>query len=228
MKRRTSESGNILLYILIAVALLAALSYAVSRSSSSGTGQLNAERSRLAASEILEYATVLGNATSQLKLRGCKPTEISFEGASGTYTNAASPTDNTCRIFHPSGGGVTALAPPEAALVSSLTSWAFSADMELNQAGTTCAADGCTDLIAYIPGVKDSVCDAINDASAITDPTTRPSQNDASFGPFQGTYTYVDTIGDQAGTAKLSGKMAGCFESVADNAFIVYKVLLTR
>jgi hypothetical protein len=112
--------------------------------------------------------------------------------------------------------------------VNTLTTWAFSADMEINQMGSTCGAVGCTDLVAYIPGVKDSVCDAVNELAGISDPTARPSQNDGSFGPFQGAYTYVDTMGDQAGTAKLSAKSAGCFESVADGVFVVYKVLLAR
>lgn len=228
MKQRTSESGNILLYILIAVALLAALSYAVSRSSSGSSNQLNKERAQMAATEILEYATVLGNAASQLRLRGCKPAELSFEGAGAAYVNAATPGDNTCKVFHASGGGVKLLPPPVAALVASNTVWAFSADMEVAGIGSTCGTEGCTDLVAYIPGVKDSVCDAVNDLSSIEDPTTRPSQNDASYGPFSGAYTYVDTLGDQSGTAKLSGKAAGCFQSVADNNFIVYKVLLSR
>ncbi|MCD8496970.1 MAG: hypothetical protein LRZ85_02125 [Alphaproteobacteria bacterium] len=228
MKQRSSESGNILLYILIAVALLAALSYAVSRSNSGSTNQLSAERSRLAASEILEYATILGNAASQLRLRGCKLTEISFEGAAGTYTNAATPGDNTCKMFHASGGGVNVQTPPQASLVNTTTPWVFSADMEVNDVGSTCADDGCTELAAYIPGVRDTVCDAINDMSSIDNPMERPTQNNASFTAFQGAYNYVDTIGDETSSTKLSGKGAGCFWSAGDNAFIVYKVLLSR
>jgi hypothetical protein len=216
------------MYILIAVALLGALSYAVTRSVSGSTDQMSAERSKLAATEILEYANSLGNAASQLRLRGCKLTQLSFEGAAGTYTNAATPADNTCKMFHASGGGITVQDPPAAALVSTATKWVFSASMEVNQIGTTCAASACTDLVAYIPGVRDTVCDAVNAMTAIDVPTTRPTQNDATYNPFQGTYTYVDTIGDQAGTAKLSGKTTGCFQSAGDNAFIVYKVLIAR
>lgn len=226
--KRSSESGNILLYILIAVALLAALSYAISKSNTGSTTQLNSERSKLAATEILEYASILGNAASQLRLRGCKLTEISFVGATGTYTNANAPTDNTCHVFHASGGGINIQAPPAAALVTSTTPWTFSADMEVSGVGTTCTADGCADLVAYIPGVKDSVCDAINESAGIDSPTTRPVQTDASFGTFQGAYTYVDTLGDQAGTTKLASKNAGCFQSTADGVFIAYKVLLSR
>lgn len=229
MKRqRSAESGNILLYILIAVALLAALSYAVSRSNSGSTNQLNAERSRIAATEILEYATILGNAASQLRLRGCKPGEISFEGAGAGYVNAATPGDNTCKMFHASGGGVKFQTPPQAALVNTLTPWTFSADMEVEGIGSTCGTEACTDLVAYIPGVRDSVCDAVNSLSSIENPTERPVQNDASYEPFNGSYAYADTLGDQAGTAKLSGKAAGCFESTADGVFIVYKVMLSR
>lgn len=226
--QRRNESGNILFYILIAVILLAALSYAVTRNISSGANQMTTERARMAATEILEYANSVANAAAQLRLRGCKLTELSFEGASGTYTNASTPGDNTCKIFHASGGGVEVQSPPEAALVTVGASWAFSADMAVNDIGTTCTSDSCADLLAYLPGVKDEVCDAVNAMTGIDTPTVRPSQNAASFGAFQGTYTYVDMIGDQAGTTKLSAKNAGCFHSAGDDANIVYKVLIAR
>jgi hypothetical protein len=226
--KRSSESGNILLYILIAVALLASLSYAVTRSNTGSAGQLDSERARLAATEILEYGSILGNAASQLRLRGCKLTEISFEGATGTYTNPSAPTDHSCDVFNTAGGGVSLQAPPVASVVSTATPWTFSADMEVNEVGTTCAADACADLVAYIPGVKDVVCDALNTLAGIDTPTTRPVQADASYSTFQGAYTYVDTLGDEAGTDKLSGKSAGCFQSTADGVFIAYKILLSR
>ncbi|MCD8562902.1 MAG: hypothetical protein LRY54_02370 [Alphaproteobacteria bacterium] len=123
-KPRHSESGNVLLYILISVVLLAALSYAVTRSISSGGDQMNSERARMAATEILGYANSVANAASQLRLRGCKLAELSFEGASGTYTNASTPGDNTCKIFHASGGGVEVQTPPAASLVDTTIPWA--------------------------------------------------------------------------------------------------------
>lgn len=105
---RTAESGNVLFYILIAVALLAALSFAVAQSGRGSIAQMNEEKSKLLANEIMEYGDIIANAVAQLRLRGCKPTEISFENPEKAgYANAGAPADKTCNIFDPAGGGVT-------------------------------------------------------------------------------------------------------------------------
>ena len=77
---RAGECGNVLFYILIAVALIAALSYAVTTTSrGGGTADISQEKAGLAASEILEYSNNIASAAAQLNLRGCRDTEISFD-----------------------------------------------------------------------------------------------------------------------------------------------------
>ena len=78
----SSESGNVLFYILIAVALLAALSYTVAQSTRGNVGQLSAERARLYATEIIENANVMSSAVSQLRLRGVDLDELCFDHVS--------------------------------------------------------------------------------------------------------------------------------------------------
>jgi hypothetical protein len=103
---RKTESGNVMFYILIAVALLAALSFAVSQSGRGSTQSANTERARMLGDEIIGYGNVLANATTQLKLRGCKDTELSFENTIISNANPSAPTDKTCNIFDVAGGGV--------------------------------------------------------------------------------------------------------------------------
>lgn len=59
---RRSERGNILFMILIAVALFAALSYAVTSSSRGGSKGIGEERARLLASRIVQYGTSIEQA----------------------------------------------------------------------------------------------------------------------------------------------------------------------
>ena len=132
MNTHHSESGNVLLYILIAVVLLSALTFAVSQSNRGNVQQLSEDRARLLATEIVDYAEIISNAVAQLRLRGCSDTEISFENpiAAG-YTNG---TDTFCQIFHPDGGGITYVAPDEA--LGTGLEWSFSGNRYIDNVGS--------------------------------------------------------------------------------------------
>lgn len=120
---RIWRSGNVLFLILIAVALFAALSYAVTQSSRSGGNDISDEDARLAASRILQFNTNLDSVIQRLRLTNqCKITQLSFEfdqdgdgiwqDADDDYHNPNAPSDLSCHIFHPSGGGVIYQAMP--------------------------------------------------------------------------------------------------------------------
>lgn len=224
---RKSEKGNALFYVLIAVVLLAALTYAVSQSGRGNTGRIDEERARLAAADMLEYANTIAQAVSQLRLRGCRVDELSFEGATGTYNNTDAPGDNSCHIFEINGGGVNFQELPEGAQ-GTAASWVFSGDMEINEVGTTCGNAGCVELLMIGADINDATCSELNRMSGITDPVTIPSQDDATYNAFTGGFAYEDTVGDQASSARLSGKSAGCFTSDNDNINIFYRVLQAR
>ena len=99
-KHYPSERGNALLYILIAVALIAALSYVVSRGQRGNTSTLTDQQARLAAQEIIDYGNDLANAVQKLRLRGCTDTQVSFENNIVTeYTNPNAPADKSCHVF---------------------------------------------------------------------------------------------------------------------------------
>lgn len=224
-KERRSESGSILFYILIAVALLASLSYAVSQNSRSGGGTITQERTNLLASEIVEYSNILSKATTQLKLRGCDPTQISFQNniSATDYTNGADP---QCQVFHISGGGVQFQDAPQGAS-NAAESIFFDASMEVENVGQTCAGASCADLTVIYRDLNVEVCTRINELVNVDNPAdVPPADSELSFVAFQGAFTHAQTLGDEA--AELDGKRAGCVQDDNTGTFNYYKVLIAR
>ena len=108
-KELNQNRGNALFLILIAVALFAALSYAITQSGRGGGG-IDRETASLQASEIVQYASQIRTSIMRMKLiNGCSDTNISFESPeTGTLLqNTIDPApDDSCHVFRPDGGGV--------------------------------------------------------------------------------------------------------------------------
>lgn len=119
LSRHSSQSGSALLFILIGVALFAALSYVVATSSRTGNSSISKQESaKIAATEIFNYGAQVKGALEDLMLsEGCSLTQISFwtDKAPGYnmawmnlyYDNPNSPADRSCHIFDSDGGNVT-------------------------------------------------------------------------------------------------------------------------
>lgn len=234
-----NQSGNVLFYILIAVALLAALSYTVTQSGRGGTSRFSREDAGIAASEIIEYGNVLGNAVSQLRLRGYKDTELSFESNSlDGYTNPNCSEDG-CKVFHINGGGVSYITPNEKWLDSSSSAQDYYGDMSFyGQACTedlTCYSDGDDneDLIVFLPFLNKAICVAINDKLGITNPLddapVDAGCSGSAVGKFVGVYSESTALMDGAGDIS---RTSGCFKQGAcsgiNDTYHYYKVLIER
>jgi len=101
------RSGNVLFLILIAVALFAALSYAVTQASRGGGKNIADEQASLETSKQQSIQANIDGALWRLKLiNGCRDNEISYETPSGDNANPDAPEDNSCHVYHPDGGGV--------------------------------------------------------------------------------------------------------------------------
>lgn len=112
---RPSESGSVLIFILIGVALFAALSFAVMgslRTSSSGaSGAANEERMSLALTELRNTVLQTRTAIQLMVANGYSPggIDVSASGPDGNYyswTNNVCGGDDKCKLYHPDGGGL--------------------------------------------------------------------------------------------------------------------------
>ncbi len=226
------ESGNILFLVLIATILFAGLHVAVSQSARSGASNISREVADTATAEILGYTNVIGNAVQRMKIsKGIGDMEISFENtAEAGYINANC-ADNTCKVFHPDGGGAFWSTPPESANDGS--AWIFSLDNQVPGVGASvssgAAQESDVDLVMILPNVNREVCEAIN--KKMRGSTDIPQEADSfSIVKFDGTFPGNGEWINDSGNA-LFTRMAGCLEgniSPAAGNYYFYNVIVAR
>lgn len=231
----TSQSGNVFFYILVAVALLASLTYAVSSGGRGSANQITEERAKLYAGEIIEYANTLASAVSQIRLRGTDVSLMCFDHASwgaDDYDHGGC-TDDLNRIYHPSGGGISWTNAPAEGMDTTASPdnlFHFYGDNEIENVGSTTGdADG-ADLILVVDELLLSTCQNINGLLGVTAADDAPP-TDSAFGEtrYIGAFGYSETIGDEAGGTDLAGKTAACFQKTdAPAEYVFYKVLVSR
>lgn len=224
---RAKESGSAIVWILVMIALFAALSYAISDGTRGGTAQLTAQQADLAATEILDYASSIKRAVQELQINGCSDTEVSFDNAfvSG-YSHNNAPSDNSCHVFHPNGGGLSYTKPHINNLDSSQSGnanygdWLTSGSVAITDLNSTD-----TDLTLYLPYLKSDICSALNKKINITDPIPVDS---FTADKFIGSYTpSVDpNIGDD--DTKLENQSSFCARVGATSWYYFGQVLIAR
>lgn len=176
-----TQKGNVLFMILLAVALFAALSYAVTNSTRSAGGDISKEQLELHVGNILQYSNSVENAIMRMRLRNnCDDSQISFENTTVSgYSNSNAPADKRCHVFDDNGGGAVfvknnpdyidaSYAGNGATLTVSpvyINVWAVGKDSGATNIGlpTFCSSPPyCSDFLMVIPAIKKEMCLAIN------------------------------------------------------------------
>ncbi len=229
--RTHSESGNVLFLILIAVALFAALSYAVTQSTRSGSGSTERESSALNSATITQHPTALRTAVVRMVLGGMGAEDIGFESpAAGDFNDASS----NQRVFHPSGGGAVYQTAPEDAMTSAYSGrWYINYNFEVPQIGRTGTAGN--DLIAFLPGISQTICSRINEefigstSIPALDLTNNLVEDDFEVGD---TFPQGDEPDMSPAGNEFDGQPTGCFEDANINggsaAYVIFSVILER
>lgn len=213
--RNDKESGNALIFILIAIALLGLLTVTLSRSGDSTNDTGDFEQNQIAASEILSYAKSIENAVQMLLARGCSENDISFwhdsdgngtEDGSDDYYNPNSPTDRSCHVFDVAGTGLTYRSP----------SPLFSGALQITDVETSRA-----ELLFILEDQSSEVCNQINNLSGA------PVIDEVYSTPtlFTGNFSNASAVGTSGET---EGATTACFTDTNTSTNALYHVLHAR
>jgi len=245
----SNQSGNVLFLILIAVALFAALSYAVTQSTRSGGGSADRETSLLNSAALTQYPASLRTSLIRMILNGVAPLDLEFnrpdDFAALTVNNGL----RTQGVFHPEGGGAVYQNAPNEVLAGGTGEYFYNAEFFIPQIGVDTAVTG-NDIIAFLPGISAAVCESINERIGIvTDDcvlqagTTVPTLLTASSTADEIDTVYMDESAyptafptpialqgnDSGGTCNaFSGQPTGCFFEASNTRYVFYSTLLER
>lgn len=236
-KNRKAEKGNVLFLILIAVALFAALSYAVTQSTRSGSGTADAEQALLSGASMTQHPTAMRTSIIRMVLGGIDISNIVFDAPA----NFASMSDLEAAVFHPTGGGaVFQQAPADIMAGTAQGTWFYNANWDIPLIGID--GGGGNDLIAFLPGISSAVCRNVNEEFSLdttgctmTDGIIPDLDASTTQANIRDNYTEGDTfpVGDQeditsVGCTVFSGQPSGCFNDTDNNEYVFYSVLLER
>lgn len=237
-KSRQNEAGNVLFLILIAVALFAALSYAVTQSTRSGGGGADGETTLVNSAQLTQYPASVRTSIVRMVIGGADVNTLEFNPPAdfGNCTTGAPGVFPRC-VFHPTGGGATyAKAPGDLMAQGTPGTWIFNAENEINLIGTTVGGDApdatTADIIAFLPGVSDGLCSRVNEELGISGSVIETGINFTSASNMISTGSGTSilatasngTIGDDV--TALDAQPFGCFTQGTDNVY--YHVLIER
>lgn len=222
-----NQIGNALFLVLIAVALFAALSYALTQSDRGG-GNTDKELASIKAAQITQYASSVSMAIQRMQiLSGCTESQISFlydsDGDGLVETNGddvmynPNAPSNACLVFNSEGGGII----PQFFETSAGTSTIFvTGQSEVWGIGEYMVDE----LIFLIRNLDEQVCIALNKGLGISDTV---GLDNIGSGFFTGTYDGSGRfIGDSA--TYLRFQESGCYEFPAEGGYQYYQVLIAR
>ena len=227
-----AQAGNVLFIILIAVALFAALSYVASTMMRGGT-RIGTEKAGIYVSEILTYARSMSEAVRILRIsNGCMDDGISFEripfdGSDANYVNGAAPTDFSCHVFHPSGGGIAQNEMQTEIFETSYSGntgygqWAISGSARIIGLGS----DSAGDLVLALPYLKKPVCDLLAKRVGQSLPVPTDSVAGIDITEFSGSYASVSTY------EAVDNMTVGCLNVTSGGSprhYTFFSVLISR
>lgn len=162
LKQRDGERGNALFLILIAVALFAALSYAVTQSGRGG-GSVNKEQALILASQATQFPAAVRTGVTRMIITGTAVTALDFAEAT---------TGADDEVFDAAGGGVIWQDPP-ANTQTAASDWNYLSAVHATDGwyvwnlGTNTTTTG-RDVLAVMNSVTDAVCQQINRGLGLT------------------------------------------------------------
>lgn len=149
---RSGARGSALFLILVAVALFAAISYAITSSGRAG-GNVANEQALISAGQLTQYPASVRAAVTRMLLTGTVETSVDFtENTAGGVPEAA--------VFNPAGGNVIWQDPP--GNIGTATDWGWKPKLSGNKgwfiSGIGSNANSGKDSFGYLDGVSLAIC----------------------------------------------------------------------
>lgn len=230
MKNRSSESGNVILFILIAVVLIGLVTAAM-RSTGFGDATIDPEQLTVNVTRVKQYASELENAVVIILTNGASEEDIRFAhpDAPADYGNNYNVTP-AAQAFSPKGGGAEYRTAP-AGIQNTAAPWEFFGHTAIPGAGGSRA-----ELVAVLPDVTQAFCDKINSMNGQTATPTDSggAQTACVYGGdplrFDGGTLYDDTTTNttDAGSFTVVPAMEACVSCAVDGKLYFYRVLHAR
>lgn len=233
-------SGNALFLILIAVALFAALSYAITQSGRGGGG-IDREQAELLAAQMLQISTNTSQGLQRFMLtHGYAIEEIDFHIEDKSRSNPnANCTSDACNLFHPDGGGITVPDMPSNIFDLSLP-YSCAAGYYIMVASIEGVGTDLPEILFTYCGIRTEICRAINRGTGIQGADSSPVDNmhgftaENHYAQFSGNMSNIPVttpgrFGGSDGDPRLVGAHSFCSETgnpTQGNFF--YHVLLPR
>jgi len=220
---KNNQSGNMLIYILGAIALIGVLIILVRGSSLPGGG-IDNEAMTIKVTEIQQYGNELERAVRYILQDGYSESDLRFAHPNHSSAYGDITDEPTRQVFTREGGGAT-WRDNDVDIQVIDTNWNFNGATIINEIGSTR-----NDLVAWLPNVTQDFCLSINDKIGIENPADAPPQNSGNMdisNLFDGNFTAAQTVS----ATEINGFSDGCLEgngSPAAGTYHYYRVLLAR
>jgi hypothetical protein len=224
------EAGSLLLYILIGIVLIGALTIAL-RNSGSGTGNIDKEDLILKAGQVQRYGSELAaSVTETLSNSVISETTIRFAHPDAPVEYGDITGNPPSEVFSKEGGKANYRQPP--LNVNDGSPWEFYATTSIPQVGSDR-----TELIAVLPNVTEAFCEVINNQLGFTK-GTQPTDSATGSTPdciqgsasdrFTGSYNDAspNTLDDT--TFSRLPALQACVYCASGSTYNYYYVLMAR
>lgn len=159
IKSPATMRGNATIYVLIVVALFAALGFVLTRQSdTSESSHVGSEKADIIAGQILAYPPQVKQAIDMMTMSGSDPSDLDYTQPGQAGFNTA-PTIK--KIYHPDGGGLNLAALPATAIAQSSTNpaagWYLGSFNNIEWTTTTAK-----DIVLVAYQISQDMCKRIN------------------------------------------------------------------
>lgn len=244
--RVQDEKGNALFLILIAVALFAALSYAVTQTGR-GSGGSSKEQVTLEIARINDFASQIQSGLQRLSLIQNTPEYLVdyHDPAPAAWCAANDPitansfcTSNTCRLYDPQGGGVASgfVVSPQYRDTRGGAEMDAGCPEYWNITVNGVGQNNQNDMVLELQGITKAFCIAWNNYAGIVNPGGNPPQsgNNAAIQTYGGNINAQVTLTDatvwigNADGSNITGASSFCTQNSWNSDYRISIVLIPR